>query len=111
MNDGTETGWKKLAAAVPDGDQGPVAASVDGEPILLFKVGEGWRGVQRECPHQRGTLTTANVVGNGSMIRCAFHAYTFKLSNGTGVNCRGYAISVYDVEVRNNEFFVRKANG
>ena len=31
------------------------------------------------------------------MLRCARHGYTFRFSDGKGVNCPGYRLSVYEV--------------
>jgi nitrite reductase/ring-hydroxylating ferredoxin subunit len=39
------------------------------------------------------------------MVRCTAHNYTFKLDTGRGVNCPGYAISVYDVVERDGALF------
>lgn len=85
----------------------PIAASVNGAAILIFQIGEGYRGVQRACPHQRGQLTNAKIMANGSMIRCALHAYTFRLADGKGINCPGYRLDVYEVVIRDGIFYAR----
>jgi nitrite reductase/ring-hydroxylating ferredoxin subunit len=41
------------------------------------------------------------------MIRCAQHNYTFKLSDGKGVNCPGFKIKVYEVKREDGALFAR----
>ncbi len=75
----------------------PARASLGGDKIVVFRVGDGYRAVQRHCPHQNTDFSRGVVVGDGAMIRCGLHAYTFKLADGNGVNCPGYRITVYEV--------------
>jgi nitrite reductase/ring-hydroxylating ferredoxin subunit len=75
----------------------PIRTRVHDQDVLIFRVGDGYRGVQRTCPHQRASLADASIVGDGRMLRCAMHGYTFKLADGKGVNCPGYRIRVFEV--------------
>jgi nitrite reductase/ring-hydroxylating ferredoxin subunit len=86
----------------------PVQAYCGGTPIWVFRIGEGFRGVQDTCPHVERSLGTARIVGDGKMLRCSFHNYTFKLENGAGVNCPGYRIAVYDVYEREGSLFAQE---
>ncbi len=75
----------------------PARAALGDEKIVIFRVGDGYRAVQRHCPHQNTDFSRGVIVGDGAMLRCGLHAYTFKLADGNGVNCPGYRIAVYDV--------------
>ena len=89
--------WSSIDGVDPEGTGFPVRAELGGEKIVVFRVGDGYRAVQRHCPHQNTDFSRGLIVGDGSMIRCGLHAYTFKLADGNGVNCPGYRIAVYDV--------------
>ncbi len=76
---------------------------------FCFRVGDGYRAVQRHCPHQNTDFSRGLIVGDGAMIRCGLHAYTFKLADGNGVNCPGYRIAVYDVMRDGSRLLGRRA--
>jgi nitrite reductase/ring-hydroxylating ferredoxin subunit len=86
----------------------PVRALYRGTPMWVFRIGERFRGVQDTCPHVERSLGTARIVGEGKMLRCTFHNYTFKLENGAGVNCPGYRIVVYDVYEHDGILFAQE---
>lgn len=88
----------------------PAAAVAGGVPIWVFRVADGFRGVQEFCPHEQRSLGAARIVGEATMVRCAYHNYTFKLADGRGVNCPGFRIAVYDVKEEDGRLFVRAAS-
>lgn len=85
----------------------PAPATVAGDPIWVFAVGDGFRGVQEMCPHERRSLSEARLVGDAKMVRCSYHNYTFKLSNGSGVNCPGFRIAVYAIKEEDGALFAQ----
>ena len=93
-----ESAWQKLEGLDPVAGKFPARARVDGEGILIFKTGTGFRGVQRSCPHLNATLMDAELVGGDTMIRCQQHVFTFRLSDGRGVNCPGFSVRVFEVK-------------
>lgn len=105
----SDSAWEKLDGLDPEAASFPARARVAGESIIILKTPSGFRGVQRTCPHQQASLIDAVLVGNGTMVRCAEHAFTFKLSTGKGVNCAGYKIAVYDVKAEDGSLFARPA--
>ena len=94
----SERPWQRLDGVDPAADAFPARAKLDGEGILVFRTPAGFRGVERTCPHLKSTLIDAGLVANGTMIRCAQHAYTFRLADGKGVNCPGFRLRVFEVE-------------
>lgn len=87
----------------------PLSVQFEARPIWIFRSERGdLFGVQDTCPHTEQTLGNAKLAGGGTMIRCAFHNYTFKLATGAGVNCPGFRIDVYDAKAENCRLFVRR---
>ena len=86
----TERPWQILAGLRTDGTNYPARASLEGEGIVIFRTKSGFRGVQRSCPHMQATMMNAELTANDTMVRCRLHVFTFKLSDGKGVNCPGF---------------------
>jgi nitrite reductase/ring-hydroxylating ferredoxin subunit len=105
----SEGAWQQLDGLDPVSGIFPARARVDGEGILVFRTRTGFRGVQRACPHLNSTLMDAELVGNDTMIRCRQHAFTFRLSNGRGVNCPGFSIRVFEVKEDAGMLYARRA--
>jgi nitrite reductase/ring-hydroxylating ferredoxin subunit len=101
-----EPAWERLEID-PRSATFPAAASVAGEPIWVFHLSDGFRGVQAMCPHEQRSLGEARLVGDQKMLRCAYHNYTFKLANGSGVNCPGFRISVYQIKEEDGGLFAQ----
>jgi nitrite reductase/ring-hydroxylating ferredoxin subunit len=102
-----EGNWTPIEGVDPATATFPLRARINGEDLIVIRVGDGFRGVQRTCPHQRTSLGDAHVVNDNRMLRCAMHGYTFRLSDGKGVNCPGYRIKVYDVRREPDRLLVR----
>ena len=101
--------WLPIDGADAQAMSDSVRAEIGGERVVVFRVGEGYRAVQRHCPHQNTDFSRGVVVGDGAMIRCGLHAYTFKLADGNGVNCPGYRITVYEVVRDGSRLLGRRA--
>ena len=75
----------------------PARARMNDETIVVFKTTNGFRGTSRSCPHMFATMMQAELTANDTMVRCPLHVFTFRLSDGKGVNCAGFRISVYEI--------------
>lgn len=106
----TEPTWHLLAGLRPDNAKYPARASLEGEGIVIFRTKSGYRGVQRACPHMQATMMNAVLTANDTMVRCPLHVFTFKLSDGKGVNCPGFMVKVYEIKEENGAFYGRIAN-
>ena len=102
-----DEGWQLLEGVDPERSDFPARARYDGEGILIFRTEGGFRGVQRTCPHMKSSLVDAQILNNGTMLRCSQHIYTFRLTDGKGVNCPGYRIKIYEVKRENDALFAR----
>jgi nitrite reductase/ring-hydroxylating ferredoxin subunit len=106
----TERPWHPLGGLRPDNTKYPARASIDGEGIVILRTKTGYRGVQRACPHMQATMMNAELTANDTMVRCPLHVFTFKLSDGKGVNCPGFKIKVYEIKEENGALYGRIAN-
>ena len=106
---GAEAEWQVLADVDPGSGEFPVRARCGGDAILVFRTGDGFRGVERSCPHQKRPLNDAILQGGDKLLRCRWHSYVFRLSDGKAVNCPGYKLRVFDVKEENGALFVRPA--
>ncbi len=103
----TEQPWQPLKGLQPEPNQYPARASLGGEGIVVFRTNSGWRGVQRSCPHMQATMMNAELIANQTMVRCPLHVFTFKLSDGKGVNCPGFRIKIYEIKEESGVFYGR----
>jgi nitrite reductase/ring-hydroxylating ferredoxin subunit len=106
----SEVEWQVLAEIDPSTVEFPVRTRCGGDAILVFRTGDGFRGVERSCPHQKRPLNDAILQGGDKLIRCRWHSYVFRLSDGKAVNCPGYRLRVFDVKQENGALFVRPAS-
>jgi nitrite reductase/ring-hydroxylating ferredoxin subunit len=105
-----EQPWHLLMGFDVDSSKFPARASLQGETIVILRTKTGLRGVQRSCPHMQATMMNAVLTANDTMVRCPLHVFTFKLSDGKGVNCPGFKIKVYEVKQEGSAFLARVAN-
>ena len=101
---GRSLGW----ASIPDSVKFPARASLEGEGIVILRTKTGFRGVQRSCPHMQATMMNAELTANDTMVRCPLHVFTFKLSDGKGVNCPGFRLKVYEIKEEDGVLFGRE---
>ncbi|MCW5773349.1 MAG: Rieske 2Fe-2S domain-containing protein, partial [Rhodospirillaceae bacterium] len=81
----SDAAWETLKGLDPATATFPAPARIAGVPVFVFRTGAGFRAVARACPHQRASLVDAKLIGDGKMLRCSAHAFTFSLKDGKGV--------------------------
>jgi nitrite reductase/ring-hydroxylating ferredoxin subunit len=106
----TERPWHVLTGLRADSTKFPARAKLEGEGIVILRTKTGLRGVQRSCPHLQGTMMNAELIANDTMVRCPLHVFTFRLSDGKGVNCPGFRLKVYEIKEENGVFFGRSVS-
>ena len=102
--------WQVLTGLRLEGAKYPARASLGGEGIVILRTKSGLRGVQRSCPHMQGTMMNAELIANDTMVRCPLHVFTFRLSDGKGVNCPGFRIKIYEIKEENGALYGRSAS-
>jgi nitrite reductase/ring-hydroxylating ferredoxin subunit len=106
----TVTDWTLLEGIEPESATFPAAATVAGKKIWVFHLDNGgYRGVQQNCPHQRVEFGVAKLISGQTMIRCALHGFTYRLADGSPVNCRTAPIEVYEVREQEGALHARPA--
>jgi nitrite reductase/ring-hydroxylating ferredoxin subunit len=85
----------------------PFETKLAQEPILVFRTPGGYRGVQRNCPHQHYLLTKAALLGGGTMLKCPLHNFIFRLNDGSPVNCPGHRLRTFDIKEELGQLFGR----
>ncbi len=103
----TDDGWHKLEGISTSTEKFPARAKIAGEGVLVFKTKTGFRGTERSCPHLKASLADAALMASDTILRCANHNFTFKLSNGKGVNSPSFCLRVFEVKVEDDVFFGR----
>ena len=98
--------WQLLDGVAPAGSF-PARARYGDESIVIFRTKHGYRGTSRACPHMFATMLKAELAVNETMVRCPLHVFTFRLSDGKGVNCPGFRLDIYEVEERGGALYAR----
>jgi nitrite reductase/ring-hydroxylating ferredoxin subunit len=93
-----DSDWQVLEGIDPDTTEFPALTRVGDDRILVLRIHNGFRGVERSCPHQQRSLHDAFLQGGATMLRCRWHNYVFRLSDGKAVNCPGYRLKVFEVK-------------
>jgi nitrite reductase/ring-hydroxylating ferredoxin subunit len=99
--------WQVLEGIDPETAEFPALARVGEDRILVLRIGDGFRGVERSCPHQQRSLHDAFLQGGNTMIRCRWHNYVFRLTDGKAVNCPGYKLKVFEVKREDRTLLAR----
>ncbi len=86
--------------------EGLATVECDGREIVLLKMGDTYRGVDRFCPHEEGDLGEGLMFGKN--IKCPVHGYIYDLNTGKCINRVGASSTrLYDVEVKQGVVFLR----
>lgn len=86
----------------------PVKASLAGEEVAVFKVGDGYYITQNACTHGPGELADGYV--EGEEIECPFHQGKFSILTGlpTAPPCT-VPLKTWTAELRGEEIYASPA--
>jgi nitrite reductase/ring-hydroxylating ferredoxin subunit len=84
---------------IPQGlrENGLATAVANGQEIVILKQDDGYRAVDRWCPHEEGDLGEGMMYGKN--IKCPVHGYIFDLTKGQCINQFTMSLAVYDVQL------------
>ena len=86
-------------------DGATLLGHVDGEQVVLARIGDEFFGVGAYCTHYQGLLAEGLVVGG--MIRCPWHHACFNLRTGEAIRAPAFdPLSCWVVEIRDDRVFV-----
>lgn len=79
---------------------------VDDREIALFNVAGTFYALDNTCPHQGGPLAEGWI--EDTQVTCPWHAWTFKLSDGTMTLGDYASVDPFDVRVAGDEVQVSR---
>jgi nitrite reductase/ring-hydroxylating ferredoxin subunit len=106
----SDNDWHKLEGISSATEKFPVRVKIAGEGVLIFRTKTGFRGCERACPHLKASLADAVLMAGDTVLRCANHNFTFKLSDGKGLNSPSFRLRVFEVKVEDDIFYGRWVN-
>ena len=84
---------------------GIATVSIDGQDIVILSEEDGYRAIDRWCPHEDGDLGEGIMFGKH--IKCPVHGYIFELAKGQCLNQLNMRARVYEVELGQEEIVLR----
>lgn len=85
----------------PDGCSTAVQAGK--RTIAVFRVKDQFYAVNNACPHKGASLCEGEVVAGKLIVRCPWHHWNWKLSDGTLEADSRQALRRYQIFVQQNE--------
>jgi len=77
-----------------------------GKPIALFNVNGEFYAINFICPHMGGPLSEGKLVGDGNVVACPWHGWTFDVRTGLPDHPGGHSVSAYEVKVEGDDILV-----
>lgn len=93
--------WYKL----PDLPDGLSEVKIEGKTICISSQSGNVHACSAKCPHAGGALVDGYVDFFGNIV-CPVHHYRFSLSNGRNSSGEGYFLKTYQVEEREDGWYV-----
>ncbi len=94
---GAEPDWVAVARLGAIAEGASDAFSVRGRMIALFRIGEKYFAIDDFCPHMGASLVGGAV--QDGCVSCPWHAWRFRLSDGTWCDNPRLSIPTYPVRV------------
>lgn len=113
----------KIGSVADFEDRSRILVEIEGREIAVFRVGDSFHAVANFCVHQSGPLCEGELTGqmcvadNGwdwvyddeeKIITCPWHGWRFDVTTGENVQDDRYRTPTYDVEVRDEDVFIKR---
>ena len=87
-------------------DQG-VCIQIGGRELALFRLSDppGVYAIDNCCPHAGGNLSEGDLLPGG-VIRCAWHAWKFRLCDGQSADGSASGVYSFPIEIRGRDVYV-----
>lgn len=79
--------------------------AVNGRMVAVFNESGNYSAIDDICPHMGASLATGHV--EQGVVTCPWHAWRFKISDGTWCDNPRIKIDAFEVRVEGNEIQVR----
>ena len=89
--------------SVPDGSS--EAFPLDGKMIAVFRTGEEYHAIDDFCPHMGASLAGGHF--EDGEVSCPWHAWRFRVCDGTWCDNPKIKIPAYEVRIQGDEIQVR----
>ena len=97
----------KLCKADDVADNAMKSFEVDGEPVLVAKVGGEWYAIADMCTHAMAYLSEGELMPDSCSIQCPDHAAVFDLKTGDVLAPPAVAaVDTYPVTIEDGEVVV-----
>jgi len=87
------------ANAVKEGEGKTVV--VDGKLVALFRLGDEHHAIDDVCPHMGASLSGGHL--EGDIVTCPWHAWRFRVTDGTWADNPRIKIGCYPVRVEGDD--------
>ena len=85
------------------------AITLNGKLIAVFRCGDAVHAIDDVCPHMGASLADGHV--EGGIVTCPWHAWRFRLNDGTWADNPRIKIGSYQVRVQGDEVQVAVPEG
>ncbi|HMO35559.1 MAG TPA: Rieske (2Fe-2S) protein [Gemmatales bacterium] len=74
--------------------------------IAVFHQQDGsWAAIDDYCPHMGASLAEGAI--DGDIVECPWHAWRFRITDGTWVNSPKLKIGCYEIRVQDDELQIK----
>ena len=94
--------WTAKIGSIPDGEGR--SFTVGERMIAVFLSGGQYYAIDDTCPHRGASLGTGHV--EDGVVTCPWHAWRFKVRDGTWVDNPKLQVPCYKVRIENDEIQV-----
>ena len=85
--------------------EGEAVRVTEGEhDIAIFRIGDSWRAIGNECPHQGASLCDGWV--DDGVVSCPLHAWQFDTRSGECLSVAEMKVPVYTIEVQGEQALI-----
>lgn len=92
----------KVGAIAPGEGQ---AFAVNGRMVAVFHIDGGYQAIDDFCPHMGASLAGGYV--EHGLVSCPWHAWRFKICDGTWCDNPRIKIDTFEVKVEGDEILVK----
>ena len=104
MSDTSEDGAYRVASADDVPDEGGLVVEVGDEEIAIFRLEDGYFGLDNVCTHQGGPLGEGKV--EEGCVYCPWHGHMFDIRTGEHGQIDRFDTRTFPVEERDGELYV-----